>query len=214
MKTRNTIKTALSIFILMAISLGFSQNNYLEITRSDSNNDAISYPPKTTFQLINEKDEVVFSDTSYTKKFVINKAYTLSVSPPYKNDKDTYYLTRGKLEIKSNADYFKAIEKHEKKVVEKNNGTYIYDEDDFTYGLSMKKKIEPSTLNPNIYNAKFQFNNGITVTFTDGEILATLNNEVLRIEGKYLIYSEFGLIKLSFRPSDGETWWVFEPVEK
>lgn len=210
MKTRNTIKTVVSIIIIMMINLGFGQNDYLKITRSDAKNDFIKYPPGTTFELIDESNTVVYSDKSTERAFIITKPYTLKVNPPYKEGSNSYYLKEGKVEIKSNADYFEAIEKNTKT---DNYGTYTYNENDFTNGLNMKKTLEPSTVDPKKYNATFEFNNGITAVYTDGKMIAVLDGKELKVEGRYLIYSEYGLIKLSFRPSNGETWWVFEPYK-
>ncbi|APY09328.1 hypothetical protein BWZ20_13895 [Winogradskyella sp. J14-2] len=197
------------------MNLGLAQSNYLKITRSHTENDFIKYPPGTEFQLKDENDSVVFSNTSKEKSFNINKPYTLVVNPPYKTSSNTYYLKKGKVEIKSNIAYYDTQKEHNKTKKKKEDyGMYNYDAKDFTKSLSMKKTMTPSTLNPKMYNATFEFNNGIVATYNDGEMTATLNDENLKIQGYYVIYSKDGIIKLSFRPKTGETWWVFEPVEE
>lgn len=211
MKTKKTIVTLL-VLILMS-NLGVAQSDYLKITRSDAENDFIKYPPGTTFQLKDENDKIVFSDTSSKRSFEIHKTYTLTVFPSYKSTSNTYKLSRGKIEIKNNKGYYEALDMHRKES-ELDYGTYEYNKKDFTRGLQMKKTLEVSTLNPKKYNGTFEFNNGIIASYNEGIMTATKEGKELNVEGRYLIYSEDGLIKLSFYPSNGETWWVFEPVKK
>ncbi|MFD1064194.1 hypothetical protein ACFQ1Q_13135 [Winogradskyella litorisediminis] len=215
MKTRNTMKVLASIALLMFMNLTFGQNDYLKITKSDKENDFIKYPPGSRFELTNTNNNIVYSDKSSEKEFIINQTYKLTVYPTYKNTSNIYYLSKGKIEIKSNAEYFKAIKEHSTKKKNKQDyGYYEYDMNHFTKGLKMIKSLEISSLDTKLYNATFKFNNGVEANYLDGKMTATQNGKDLNIKGKYLIYSEDGLIKLSFRPKTGETWWVFEPIKK
>tara|TARA_R110000737_G_scaffold352368_1_gene398131 strand:+ start:185 stop:406 length:222 start_codon:yes stop_codon:yes gene_type:complete len=60
-------------------------------------------------------------------------------------------------------------------------------------------------------NARLEFSNGIIFNYDDGKFNATLDGDYLDINGKYLIQSYLGVIKLSYSPKSGEIWWVFEP---
>ncbi|SHH41501.1 hypothetical protein [Winogradskyella jejuensis] len=211
MKTRNTMKVLASIALLMLMNLTFGQNDYLKITKSDKENDFIKYPPGSRFELTDTNNNIVYSDKSSEKEFIINQTYKLTVYPTYKNTSNIYYLSEGKIEIKSNAEYFKAIKEHSTRKKNKQDyGYYEYDKSNFTNGLTMKKTLHKSSSNPKIYNATFEFNNGITMTYIDGEMTAEQNGEPLKIEGNYIIYTKSGVIKLSYRPTNGETWWFFK----
>ncbi|MGB3606690.1 hypothetical protein, partial [Psychroserpens sp.] len=133
-------------------------------------------------------------------------------SPSYKSEKDVYNLNEGKIELIATSYQWKAA-KDPKRNQSYDYSSYAYDEDDFTDGLSMMKTMTISEENPKTYNATFTFNNGIVALYQDEKMTATLENEPLKIEGHYLISSKYGLIKLSFNPNNGETWWVFEPKQ-
>ncbi|WGD34993.1 hypothetical protein [Olleya sp. YS] len=216
MKTK-ILTTVMTLIFLLVSNLAFSQNDYLKITRSNNNDDFIKYPPGTTFKLKDEKGKVVYSDTSSNREFIIDKSYTLTVFPPYKKSYNTYKLTEGKLEIKNNKEYFVALKKHKKKSKTSQNNKSKNDSQDnnsevtYTGGISMKKTLLPSAEKLNTYNATFEFSNGIKASYKDGKMMATLDGKTLKIENKYLIYSDYGLIKLSYNPNNGETWWVFDP---
>ncbi|WP_435413136.1 hypothetical protein [Psychroserpens mesophilus] len=213
MNTKQNTFTSLVILILLLISyFAEAQNTYLKITLSDQKNDYVSFPPNTKFELFDATDTKVYSNSDRIDMYKIDTMHTLVVYPSWKDTTDTFKITNGKVEQVDNSAYFKALSEHSKNQTN-NYGAYSYDETQFTNGLTMKKIIYPSAVNPELYNATFEFNNGISASYLDGKFVATLNNKQLQVEGHYLIYSNYGLIKLSFRPSNGETWWVFEPKE-
>ena len=78
--------------------------------------------------------------------------------------------------------------------------------------LETKKKLSPSQANPGKYNLELRFDNGIIFNYEDGKATATLDNQALEIEHKYLISSKLGMAKLSFNPNTGKVWYIFEPV--
>ena len=131
-------------------------------------------------------------------------------------------MSQGKVEIKSNTEYYEALSEYKKKKTiednrnenKKNYSNYIYDKDHFTKGLTMQKTIQPSIVNANGYNATFLFNNGVIATYSDGNMVAVQDGKSQKIRSNYLIYCKEGIIKLSFRPKTKETWWVFEPIEE
>lgn len=214
MKTTIFKNSTITFLILLFTITINAQDTYLKITKSDDNNNWVKYPPRTTFELTDENDKVVFSNKSSDSLYIINKPCILKVNPPYTDTDNTYYLTEGKVEIKSNAAYFKSLEKTSKTKIEKKDYVkYEYDETEFTKGLTMIKTMEPSTVNPELYNATFTFNNGIVATYLDGEMTAFQNGKALKIDGNYYIYSEDGVIGLSFSPKSGETWWYLKPLK-
>ena len=212
---KNTMKQKTLLTLVLALLathfLIAQQHKYLKISLSNAKNDFVSFPPGTKFQLTDETNKVVYSDKDTADSYVIDKAYKLTVYPAYKETSDIFRLTEGKVEMVDNSAYFKAIKQHKKETNSQDYGAYRYDKNGFTNGLTMKKTLEFSPVNPKQYNATFEFNNGITATYTDGEMIALLDGKQLKVEGNYIIYSKFGLIKLSFRSSNGETWWFFEP---
>lgn len=206
MKTMKIKNVILTLMLLTGVTISNAQSRYLKIKLDDTKNNYVSFPPQTKFELKNEQNEIVYSDKDSATSFVIDKAYKLTVYPNWKKTTEVFNLKEGKIERPLTSLYEKTSKNNNH-----NYGRYDYDESKFTNGLSMKKTLTPSSINPGLYNAVFEFNNGITATYTDGELIALLNDEPLKIENKFFIYSKDGLIKLSFRPTNGETWWVFEP---
>ena len=209
-------KTLSIILFICTNALVSAQNKYLKITKADTT--SISYPPNSKFQLTDADNTIIISNQDDFKRFTINQSYTLTVYPTYKETADTYKLSAGKLELIDNSAYFKALAKHnvknkeERKEKKENDyGANTYSKNHFSEGLTMKKTLTPSAINEKQYNGVFEFNNGVTAKFLEGTMTATQNGNTLKIEGRYLIYTETGLIKLSFYPRNGETWWVFEP---
>jgi hypothetical protein len=80
-----------------------------------------------------------------------------------------------------------------------------------SYGVSLKSKVFESKIRKGKKNARLEFSNGIIFNYDDGKFNATLDGDYLDINGKYLIQSYLGVIKLSYSPKSGEIWWVFEP---
>ncbi len=169
---------------------------YLKISPTKS--ESISYPPSTPFELKNKNGFLVLKNNDQPKSFSIDEEYTLTVYPTYKKGIDTFQLSSGMLElVNKESNYANGLSK--------NNYTYE------SNGLSMSSEITKSTLKESDFNAKVVFSNGIIFHYEDGKFYAKQNKENLDIKGKYLIYFEGGVIKLSFNQKSGEIWWVFEP---
>ena len=208
MKTE--FKLGLFLIITIISSIANAQSRYLKITLSETAHDNVSFPPGTKFELKNNNDELVYSHVDSANTFVITKKHKLVVYPNWKQTTDVFHITNGKIEQIDTKDFGK---RSTKKTVKYGSKTYTYNPDKYTNGLSMKKTLEVSEANPNVFNATFKFSNGIVATYRDGEFKAKLDGKDLIVGYKYFIYMETGIIKLSFRPSDGETWWVFDPVK-
>lgn len=172
-----------------------AQNTYLKITSIDTT--TISYPPHTSFELKNELGYIVFKNNHTPSIFLIDKPHVLTVFPSYKVGKDVYHLTDGKLELAEIRDY-------------ESRGTYDYVSNGViaNFIVSDSKKIKGSK------NIVFTLSNGIIFNYTDGKYYAYLHNEenFLNIEGKYLVESDYGILKISFNPKNGEVWWVFDKI--
>ncbi|MEM6514817.1 MAG: hypothetical protein AAF688_01450 [Bacteroidota bacterium] len=191
----------ITITFILCAYLGISQSKVLQITTNDAKNSWIKYPPGTKFELKDKTSTIVFSDKDDVGTFKIDGEHVLTVNSTYNNEPEIFKINSGKVEL---------VEVTHNK---SNYGYFDYDEEVFTNGLSMSKNLERSEKNKNEYNAEFVFSNGITAKYTDGNMSAYLNGNPLKIEGNYLIYSELGLIKLSYDPRSNETWWVFEPTK-
>ena len=196
----NFIVKLLVFALLFFAEIASAQKSILQISRSDDNNEWTKYPPGTEFELRDENNTIVFSHKNEVGEFKIDGTYKIEIRPTYNDETEAFVLTSGKVEL---------LEPHYKKL---NYGYYGYDREKFANGLNMARSFEKSVENPKEYNALFKFSNGITAKYTDGKMTATLEDKPLEIEGHYLIYSDLGLIKLSYNAKNKETWWVFEPA--
>ncbi|GAA4817279.1 hypothetical protein [Litoribaculum gwangyangense] len=192
------VKVTLFILIVMTLSIQ-SQNTYLKITEDDKI--SVSYPPGTKFELKDNLGYIILKESDTELVYKIDSDYTLEVFPTYKKDKDVYNLTNGKIELVSNADYMNAI-KHKK-------GAYQ------SYGVSLDKaSYMDSTVKKGETNTVLEFSNGVVFKYTDGNVSAIWNDEEVEVKGKYLIYSDAGVVKISYNPKNKEMWWTYEPNEK
>ena len=189
------MKTIITILMMNITYLGFTQNTYLKI--SEDNKISVSYPPGTTFELKNKHGYIILKQSSTPLVFKIDEPYTLDVFPTYKSKKDVYKLSDGKIELVSNAEYINHVKK----------------EKTASHGVTGEKIITNSKTIKGFKNIVFKLSNGITFQYTDGKYNAFLVEEqnYLNIEGRYVIRSELGILKLSFNPKNAETWWVFDP---
>ncbi|MGC1203802.1 MAG: hypothetical protein WA839_02830 [Flavobacteriaceae bacterium] len=191
------MKTLVTILILTLSSLAFTQNLYLKI--SEENKMSVSYPPETKFELKNKHGYIILKESKIPLVYKIEEPYTLTVFPSYKNEKDIFKLTNGKIEIVSNKEYMDSIKNKNKKIS--------------SHSVTGEKIITNSKTIKGFKNIVFKLSNGITFQYTDGKYNAFLVEEenYLNIEGRYVIKSELGTLKLSFNPKNAETWWVFNP---
>lgn len=193
------MKTLVTLFILTISSFVCAQNLYLKISEEDKT--SVSYPPGTAFELKNKHGYIILKSSETPLTFIIDEPYMLTVFPSYKNEKDVYKLNKGKIELVSNKTYMNHI-KHEKQKFH-------------SKGVTGEKNITNSKTIEDNKNIVFNLSNGITFQYKDGKYNAYLNDpeNYLNIQGKYVIESELGTLKISFNPRNGETWWVFDPKE-
>ncbi|GAA4961498.1 hypothetical protein GCM10023315_06910 [Algibacter aquimarinus] len=194
-KTIN-MKSILIIIGITCCNFCFTQNTYLKIT--ENNKTSISYPPETKFVLKNKEGYYILKESNTPLVFKIDEPYTLDVFPDYKKEKDVYNLTNGKIELIYNPSYDSNY--IENRVKHESNGISL-----------VKTTFTNSTLNEEESNVIIEFSNGVIFSYTDEKVVAKLNGVSLHINGKYLIYSDSGIIKLSYNPKSKQIWWVFEP---
>lgn len=185
---------AVIVIMSMATLNLLAQKTYLTIYQTGQTEDQISYPPGTPFELRDENDTLLFSDTSKAGSFEINKPVILVVRPYYKDTMDRFELSNGSLSLHKSPKY-----------AAKTNEIY------HSNGVTAKKTLTDSFKYEGKSNVKMELSNGIIFTYIDGVAEATLNGDKLWIENQYLIYSELGVAKISFNPSNGVLYWVFEP---
>ena len=198
MKTISKSITTLSIFILSSNSV-FSQKTYLKIVKGPSLNDVIMYPPGTAFELKNKHGYIVFKNSDTPGILDIKEEHTLYVFPDWKDEVDVFKLAEGRLE--------KILTKNYGKLSQPNYHLNQYENQvKAKFTVSDSRNIEGEK------NLDFKLNNGIAFEYFDGKFRAYLTSEdnYLHIEGKYIIESELGILKISFNPKNGRTWWVFE----
>ncbi len=191
------MKTIVILLMMMLCSLGFTQNSYLKI--SEESKSSVSYPPGTKFELINSNGDIILKETEIPMVYNIAESYTLNVFPPYKKETDVYSLTNGKIELISYDNPMNPAN-HTKGGYQSN-------------GVSLDKTtFTNSEINKGQSNVTMEFSNGVIFNYADGEFNATLNGETVDVKGKYLITTVFGIIKISYKPSNKEIWWVYEPI--
>lgn len=195
MKTTKTIKW-ITFLMLMVYSLNSTaQSTYLKFTNTGKNT-SISYAPNTKFEVKNKHGYIQMKNANSPYQLKIEEeGYTLTVYPSYKNGKDIYTLNKGAI-----------IER----IIAKDNTN---DYSNYTISnakVTSSKKVTKSLVKKNKYNLEFELSNGIRFTYKDGKYTSTLNDKKLDIDGKYVIESKLGTLKISFNPRNGETWWVFE----
>tara|TARA_R110001632_G_scaffold43376_1_gene109949 strand:- start:100494 stop:101081 length:588 start_codon:yes stop_codon:yes gene_type:complete len=195
------MKTIITTIILL-LSIGINaQNTYLKIHKDDTLENTISYPPGTEFELRNEHNYIILKDNKTPRIFEIDGNYKLIVFPSYKTEKDVYELTKGaKVELRLTKKFEKPA----------NENIFYIDEN----SLKSEKKVTDSTIKKGKKNLVFKMSNGIKFQYTDGTYFATYYDEYIDVVGKYVIKTKTGTLKLSFNPNNGETWWVFQKVQK
>lgn len=193
------MKIIITILVLAISSFGFSQNTYLKI--SEDNKMSVSYPPGTKFELKDSRGYIILKESDIELVYDINGIYTLQVFPTYKKETDVYNLINGKIELVSNKEYMDSI-KHKKDAYQSS-------------GVSLDNTIYTNSLvNKGETNVALEFSNGVNFRYTDGKVFATLNDNDVEVKGNYLIYSESGVVKISYNPQNKELWWTYEPNER
>lgn len=64
------------------------------------------------------------------------------------------------------------------------------------------------------YNFKMYFRNGFEFYYLDGKVIVFLDGNFQIVEGKYIVYIDFGMVKISFNLEIGKIYWVFFKEEQ
>ena len=191
----------LIVLLAMLISgIALSQPTYLMIFENENDTNRITYPPGTPYELRDEDNNLILNETNYSGEFKIDKSYILTVRPSWTEKLQIYNLTSGKLVIAQTTKYTDNPKKSKTKKKYQ------------SYGVTLDEKVltDSETID-NQKNVRLTFSDGVVFTYTDGEARAYKNGDELRIEYKYLIYSDMGIHKVSFNPKNGKVYWVFDP---
>lgn len=198
---------------LFAAYFGSSQDNdfswYLKI--QPDNEVSVSYPPGTKFYVIHATNDTVFSYRSFLTEdlYVATEDVDVVIHVSWKADADIYKSFKGSL-LRGKSDYVYTHSKSNKetpnaKTVLATGGGYQ------SNGMKMLSSAYRYDELTEMYDAVLQFSNEIRVEIKAGSIHAYQDGLELTIEGKYLIRTISGTIKLSYDLGNAETWWVFEP---
>ena len=177
----------------------------------------IYYPEGSEFEVLNESGtEKKLKKTSDSFTFLEN--VKLVIYPEYRKERPDYYTVKNRrLRVFTtakaaysagfgadwNGDYSKQPARPKEKTKSKSHY--------HSNGVTVEKELLKSSKNPEKYNLKMTFSNGIIFNYEDGKYSATLEEQPLLIEHKYIIYSDLGKAKISFNPNNGVVWWVFQP---
>ena len=179
-----------------------AENRYLQIIQGDVN---VKYPPNTIFELY-ENGKLLYTQETIPEKLEINSPYKLVLYPSWKDTEDIYNLNSAELIM--HPTKYEWLSTKDKIAKPENNASA---QTSTSAVVMAEKTIIKSLTNPKAYNLILKFNNGLNFYYTDGEAKATLNEQKVKIQGSHYIETEIGIYKISFRPSNAETWWVFEP---
>ena len=209
------MRNYITILILLIASLNSSHamttdHYYLKIQLTES--EYVSYPPKTKFVVENRNGETILNPAQLKKQrsYVIQNPIVLYVFTSWKDTPDVYTLKSGTLSMeKTTFDYTEpkkvVIDDHfsrpsdadQKKRMTSNN-VYLIKKRFFDYDTKTG------------YDASFEFSNGVIFYFKDGKASAWKDGEALTVKNTYLIKTNNGTLKISYRPQTKEMWWVFE----
>jgi hypothetical protein len=218
-----------TIFITLLLSFSYQLSQAADITclRIIDGTTDVMYPPgsEIILQDIEGNNVLTYAELETLGEYNITQPLTLYVIVTYKEEHDVYKLSTGTLYAQKQT-YTKRSYPSTKQSDSKKRKTsygnsygnieakeYKYDREHFTKGLEIRETWFLSNDGVN-YNVGIEFNNGVVFYNRDGIAEAWQNGKMLKIENKYLISTDDGLIKLSYNPKNGEIWYVFEPKEE
>ncbi len=175
----------------------------------------IHYPAGTTYKvyLTKKNKETIKSDNAVIYEGDVH----LTIYPSYRKFKsEEFTIEQKRLRIYTTAeaaalDGFGDNDYDHPKVEKKKKSQQPKKEKaGSSNNIFAEKILSSSEVNQGKYNIKLSFSNGVVFNYIDGKFNATQNDKYLDIKGRYLIQANDGILKVSFHPSSGETWWVFE----
>lgn len=186
----------ISILLFLTCNLSYGQKTYLKVQLSKDKTNVVYYPPGTQFELKNKHGYTLLKYSETPKVYKIDEEHTLYVYPNYKENAEKFKLKPGsRVELALTKNFGK--ERRKNIVINK-------------YAINAYKKVFNSEKIKGKKNLEFELTNGVKFEYIDGKYNASLKGKYLDIKGKYLIKSKLGLLRLSFNPTSGEVWWIFE----
>ncbi len=182
--------TFLAFFAFLSLS---AQKTYLKITQNEQ---STFYPPGTQFELKNPNGYIVLKYSETPREEHIDGNYQLIVSPTWKKEKDIFKLTLGdKVELVRTGSF--SLGKEYKK------GVFPLS------SVKAEKTITDSQTLASKKNLRLTLDNGLLFVYEDGNYYAKLDSEYIDIQNKYVIKTQKGILRVSFNPDNGVTWWFF-----
>lgn len=215
----------LGLFFLSSMPAAeINDHTYLKIELGENNE--ISYPPGTGFVAQDSEGNTVLSpaDLEALGSYEVTEPITLFVFTIWNEEPDVYELTSGKLLLgKTDRSYTNDSYQYKKRRTEvgkKVNSTDHFsrptDSNEYNghRGVSNGVRITATRFfdfdEKTGYDTSIEFSNDVTFYYRDGKASAWQNGNDLKIDGKYLIETKNGIIKLSYNPSNKKIWWVFD----
>ena len=209
------MKSIATLFLLLSGLIGHGQDYFALIKKNDQI--TYNYPSNVSITLIDAEGNrrPILKDDA----FDVTGDYTVEIEVPWKDGAEIVKSDGGRLELfilpeaeQQRRNFWYETRKSEE--VTYNGKTYAnpeaLDAAMAAKPVAVKKTITKSDLNPGTYNLSLVFSNNLIVRYDSGKISAWQNGKTLNVKGNYLVQTLEGLLKLSFEPKTGETWWVFE----
>ncbi len=226
MKTIISLLISLLCTITIVTAETTEKHTYLKIKLD--NHQEISYPPGTGFVAEDASGNAVLSPSQLEelKEYTITEPITLWVFTAWSDEPDTYELSSGTL-VMEESDYeydgsnpydFGRFKKGQNSIRSNKDEDYVTSKKGKTSGawkgtsngLVMTQTRFFDYDNKTGYDTSIEFNNDVVFYYRDGKAEAWQYGKSLKMEGKYLIYTNLGIIKLSYNPQNKEIWYVFE----
>ena len=203
--------------LLITFTAVATETSYLKIQLDDQKE--ISYPPGIGFVAQDADGNTVLSPSELEtiKVYKVQMPITLFVFTTWNDEPDVYEISSGTLSLgETDVDYNPDTKYTYGR--SRKGETYGRAKEGETYGASTMTSNGVSMTRARYfvnndktgYNASIEFSNDVVVYYRDGELSAWQDGKDLEITGKYLIKTKEGIIKLSYRPSNKELWWVFD----
>lgn len=192
------MKNCITLLTLLIAMSTAAQKTYLRIFKDSTKAEMIAYPPGTAFELKNRHGYIQLKNSETARKFYIKEPFTIHVYPSYKQKPDKISLATGALvELALTQNYANTAEINKKSRPDKQEVIARK-----TLTDSRKRKAEK--------NLVFKLSNGWVFNYVDGHYFATFKDKYLVIRGKYIMATQDGVLKLSYDPTSGKVWWVYE----
>jgi hypothetical protein len=191
----NTMKKIITLLIMLASFAMQAQKTYVKITQD---NKTVSYPPGTQFELKNPHGYIVLKYSQTPRVQTIDGDYELILHPDYRTEKEVVKLKKG--------DKVELVLSHYSEKTDPGNHYGYLDQS----AILADKQVTDSPKQKGKKNLTLKLNNGIKFVYEDGNYYAKLRKKYVDVQGKYLIETDLGTLKVSFNPDSGVVWWIFE----